>query len=279
MFSDTSLLKHCAFPLGEKDSNYMYNGQIVPRVTHILSVMNDDYSADWANSLGFRHKNYREELEYYANIGTIVHELCDQILLGQEIDLSPYQREIVNAIYNCTTACKIWWKKLNEEYDVEVVFLEKELTCKYYGGTCDMLLKINGHYFIGDFKTSNHIGYKYWCQLAAYRYILETEMGYKIDGVFILQLNKKRPLYNEYIVSLLDDDCYDCYNEMILTQAFDTFISALLVYTNRNNFNFMMDKYIEFSNDDRYIPYIIPASIDTFKPYIHPAILRKKEEW
>lgn len=266
------------------DSKYQYVGKYgphnVPRVTEILSIINDEYITQWANNLGRRGKDYNTELDFYANIGTIVHELCDQILLGNDIDLSVYPREIVNQIYNCTSACKNWWNELNNMYEeVEVVFLEKELISPCFGGTCDMLLKINGKYILGDFKTSNHIGYKYWCQLAAYVYILEQQ-GYHIDGVFILQLNKNRPLYKVYSMPYLDDVYYDdCYNDLTISYAFELFIFALKSYITRIKLLYYMD-YNDYN--ERYIPWIYPAEI--IVPYnpqerpIYPAFIRKKEE-
>lgn len=234
------------------DSNYLFDGNKVPRVTKILSVMNDEYITDWANSLGFRHKKYQDELDFWANIGTIVHDLCDKVILGESFNISDYPREISNYIYNCVTACKIWWDNLNKDYDVEVIFIEKELSCEYYGGTCDILLKINGKYILGDFKTSNHIGYKYWCQLSAYANILNN-MGYDISGVFILQLNKKRPIYKDYVILF---DNYD--GIMFMNIAFDTFCNALMTYIMRYN----LDNYpLSYNTNYDCNNMIIPARI------------------
>lgn len=212
-----------------ENSNYQYNGKTVPRVTSILSLVHDNYITNWANSLGFRRKKYEDELEYYANIGTIVHELCDCIVRGEPIDLSIYPREISNSIYNCVNGCRNWWNNLNTNYDVEVIDLERPLVCEWYGGTCDIILKINGQYFIGDFKTSNHIGYKYWCQLSAYINILEQQ-GIHISGCFILQLSRNRPLYKEHILHFSNPDHYQ-----VISNAFNMFSGAVYTYYNRLN--------------------------------------------
>ena len=56
-------------------SPYNYNNIPVPRVTEILSkTIHEDYIVKWANYLGFKHLNYQDELDKYANIGTITHE-------------------------------------------------------------------------------------------------------------------------------------------------------------------------------------------------------------
>lgn len=210
---------------------YVYNGKNVPRVTEILSLMNDDYLLDWSNSLGFRRKNYREELEFYANIGTIVHDLCDKIMIDSnfEIDYSQYSRDISNQIYNCISGFKNWWNKLNQTYKVEVIAIERPTVCEFYGGTIDVILNINGKLYVGDFKTSNHIGYKYWCQLAAYINMLINE-GYEIGGCFILQLNKKKPISMDYVLDLTDDT-----NRDFISKAYDTFCGAVYTYCARIN--------------------------------------------
>ena len=76
------------------------------------------------------------------------------------------------------------------------------MACKYYGGTYDLLLKIGNDTVLVDFKTSNHVGYKYWLQLAAYSKILKEEENVNVDGLIILQLDKNRPKYTEYYLNL-----------------------------------------------------------------------------
>ena len=67
-------------------SPYHYNNIPVPRVTEILSkTIHEDYIVKWANYLGFKHLNYQDELDKYANIGTITHERISQILLGDSL--------------------------------------------------------------------------------------------------------------------------------------------------------------------------------------------------
>ena len=73
------------------------------------------------------------------------------------------------------------------------------MVCEWFGGTYDLLLKINGCLFLVDFKTSNHVTYKYYMQLAAYSYMLKQQ-GIYISGVIILQLAKTSPRYNEFVL-------------------------------------------------------------------------------
>ena len=60
----------------------------------------------------------------------------------------------------------------------------------------DGCYEINGRKYIVDYKTSNHVTFRYFLQIAAYRYILREELTnnvlfnrfYKLCNIF---LNKK----------------------------------------------------------------------------------------
>lgn len=222
---ETNIMNNMEYDPIISTDRYKFNNKSVPRATEILSLMNDPYIATWANSLGFRHKKYEQELEHYANIGTIVHDLCDKIMVNESFDISEYPRDIANAIHNGTSAFKSWWNMMNERYTIEIVAIEKMIACQWYGGTCDVILKINGQTFLGDFKTSNHVGYKYYCQLAAYTYVLETEFGIHIDGWFILQLSKTKPVYKEYILNSINKQDMD-----FMSNAYNCFMGAVYTY-------------------------------------------------
>ena len=62
-------------------------------------------------------------------------------------------------------------------------------------------MRINGKIYLIDFKTSNHVTYKYYLQLAAYSKVLREKENINIDGVIILQLNKYQPKYFRSIYS------------------------------------------------------------------------------
>ena len=71
-------LKSINNTLGNK---YMHNGIYVPRVTEIISKMiHEDYLLYWANSLGFKRKKYKEELELAASKGTLAHSEIEEHL-------------------------------------------------------------------------------------------------------------------------------------------------------------------------------------------------------
>ena len=170
------------------------NGQI-PRVTQIISKMiHEDAIVQWSNSLGFKHKSYTQVLKEAAEYGTYTHEGIESFLkqtpLKDETPLIPIE------------AFKAWWTTLNLNNQVRILGQEQRLTCPYFGGTYDLLLSINNKIFLVDFKTSNHVTYKYYIQLSAYSYLLKHLQNIHINGVIILQLDKKEPKYTEYRLDL-----------------------------------------------------------------------------
>lgn len=173
--------------------SYIYKnskGVEVPRVTEILSTMiHSDAIVQWANSLGFRHMSYKETLEKAANIGTITHEAIENFYKNGE------KSDAVSFL-----AFLSWYESVSENHTITSILLEEPLTCEYYGGTCDAVIDIDGRKYLVDYKTSNHITFKYALQLGAYIYMLYIEKGIILDGTIILQLNKHEPVFNEYML-------------------------------------------------------------------------------
>ena len=179
------LLSENTESLQMKEEKYFYNGVAVPRVTEVISKMiSEDYLLYWANALGFKHQGYKKTVDAAANIGSEAHDLISRFLKGETFTSNniPY------------LGFRKWWIDISANNTVEVVGSEVPLSCPYFGGTYDLLVKINGLLYLVDFKTSNHVSYKYYLQLSAYKYMLELQ-GYTLSGCIILQLNKKEIAY------------------------------------------------------------------------------------
>lgn len=224
-FMTTEYLKN--YPNIDISGNrYQYNGINIPRVTEILSDMwHDDYLLKWANYLGFNHKKYNDELQKAANIGTMAHDSIEfYIQNGEDPVISiPESKNAYDGYIK-------WYKMLLDNgHTVEVIGMEQKLTCQWFGGTYDLLLKIDGKICLVDFKTSNHISIKYYMQIAAYKYMLEL-LGYKIDYSIILQLDKKKPDYYEYFIEFSNNT-----HQLFMNYALQTFFSLVSAYYNRKH--------------------------------------------
>lgn len=211
---------------------YFFNDIPVPRTTEILSSMlHDDYLMVWANNIGLYQKiKYKESMEKSSTIGTYSHELVEQYIRKQEYDINHYNIRdfsIFNAVNNCIGSFKLWYEQVFSNNDVCILGMEEKMSCEFFGGTYDALLNINGKVYLVDFKTSNHISYKYFLQIAAYRYMLHLQ-GINIDGAIILQLDKKQPSFTEYIIHLDNEEHLDFINN-----CERCFFSLVYAYFNR----------------------------------------------
>jgi hypothetical protein len=210
------------------ESDYIYNGIIVPRVTKILSkCIHSDTLMYWANSLGFKHKSYKKTIDAAAEIGHHAHDNIDKFL--EDENYTADESSIPYQSYNAYQSFLKWFNTVSNIATVRVIFHEKTLTCKYFGGTLDGLYEINGKIYLVDYKTSNHITFRYILQLAAYRYMLRTELGIEIDGCIILQLAKESISYNEYVLNFDNINHLNYINDCEMA-----FLSLVFAYYNIN---------------------------------------------
>lgn len=207
------------------DSSYQYNGVSVPRVTSILSdMLHEEYLMNWANYMGrVKHIDHNKFTANSAHIGTIGHDAIEKFIMTGNIDTFDTESITENRFKarNVLSSFISWWDIINK-HKVEVLMIEQSLSCALYGGTLDMLIRIDGKIYLVDFKTSNHFNYKYHLQTAAYRRMLWLTYGILIDGIIILRLSKDT---NGFIEQLLDlstykdlkyiDDCDRCFLSLV----------------------------------------------------------------
>ena len=213
------------------ESPYIYKGEKVPRVTHILSSMlNEEYIAQWANSLGYKHKSYKVTLQEAADKGTLIHDSIHRYIVNGDTP-SDYAGTIPDEYYESTItgfkSFKLWFNTLDE---YTIIDTEKELVCPYFGGTADLLIRYKNKTYLLDFKTGKHLSFKYFLQLAAYRYILQMWYNISIDCVGIIQLDKSFISFKEYILDLSNNINFE-----YISQCTNTFFSLVEGYKYRLN--------------------------------------------
>ena len=173
------------------ESIYEHEDMYVPRVSNILSMLHEEYLMKWANGIGFRHRDFEEERAKAVAYGTVTHNAIEAYLNDRD-------PESTNLAFD---GFLYWWNTINKEGNfIEILGQEETLTCPHYGGTYDLLLRINGKIYLVDFKTSNHVSYKYFLQLAAYRRMLRLSKGIELDGCIVLQLKKDKIAFHEYLL-------------------------------------------------------------------------------
>lgn len=186
---------------------YFIEGIPVPSVTQIISkCIQEDYLLGWANHLGYKRLNYSREVKKAADIGTEAHNSIEE-----------YLREGTDNGNIGLQGFKKWWEMLNLNHKVEIIGMEESLILPYCSGTYDLLLKIDDRTFLIDLKTSNHVSYKYFLQLAAYRHMLYQIKGINIDGCIILQVDKNEPSFEEYALDFSIDEHYNFIEHCAMT--------------------------------------------------------------
>ena len=216
---NTELLSKIDFDINDNTNRY-YNsrGCSVPRVTDIISsIITDDRLMMWANSIGRKGLVYRKELERAATIGNQAHYSIEMYL----------KEKVKNETNIPFLGFLLWEETLNEKgLEINPILIEHKMSCEWFGGTCDAVMQIGNKKYLVDFKTSNHVTFKYFLQLAAYLYLLSLE-GIIVDGVIVLQLDKKYPGFNEYLLDFSVPEHFNFMNNCIIT-----FISLVNTYFN-----------------------------------------------
>lgn len=229
------LLEEMNIELDIHDSSYTYNGKVVPRTTHILSSMlHEEYLMQWANVLGlYKRKKFEEERDKAAFIGSCAHESIEYYMKNSSYNLESFNIKDIqsyNMVENAIKSYILWYETICKENIVEVIGQEQQLVCPWFGGTYDMIININNRKYLVDFKTSNHIGYKYFLQMGAYKFMLNNYYNFGIDGVIILQLDKKSVSFEEYVL-----DFSNMQHKLFIEECTKTYLSLVYAYYNRLN--------------------------------------------
>lgn len=155
------------------EANHLYkiDGCVIPSVSQIIAPLSDR-----------TYKNIdKKTLQHAADKGTEVHFAIENwIKFGIEDIRGDYKKYFDGFIE--------WWN-LNtpEVLGSEIKFYHKVLR---YGGTADLICKIDGEVTLVDYKTSSNINeLNYGIQLEAYARALESQ-EVKIERKEILHLKK-----------------------------------------------------------------------------------------
>ena len=165
------------------------NGKKVPGVTTIISILAKPALIHWAWDLGTKGVDYRKFRDDKADIGSLAHYLIMCYLKKETPDTSDYSRKQIDQAENCIISF-FEWKKM---HSFEPILIESPLISEKYkfGGTPDLLAKINGEYCLIDFKTGKGIYVNdMFPQLAAYSHLLQ-ENNYKITNSRILRIGRE----------------------------------------------------------------------------------------
>lgn len=200
-----------------KTARYKYEGRGIPSVTELLSFIDTEGLIGWANRIGRQGIDNKDVVKKAADFGTMVHESIEMYLKRK-----PVKNENV-----CLESFKNWWNGINNNHRVRILGQEESLMCPYFAGTYDLLITIDDKPYLIDFKTSNVVGYKYFMQLAAYRYLLYHVKNVNIEGAIILQFDKQESNFTEFSLTFSNPDDYE-----FIENCYRAFMGLVYTYYN-----------------------------------------------
>lgn len=169
---------------------YLLDGKPVPSVTEILEAygMGSEPLMVWSNNLGKKGKDYREELDRMALIGTVVHAMIEYEISG-EIDNPGVPIDLAPTCQKAMSAFRTWMSGKN----LTCIWHERRMVSRDFacGGTADLLVQIDdGPAILVDFKTSSAIRPKNIAQVAAYVDMVNEVEDRRIDTACILRFGR-----------------------------------------------------------------------------------------
>lgn len=200
-------------------------GNLLPRCTQIIDVLGYNKRAlmMWARKLALQGIDPLKKSKYAADLGTLIHKKIEShIYNATQPDESEFTFDQIAISQNGLEIYKEWEEKTKPEY------LESEYTIitDTWGGTADVIMRIDGKIYLGDFKTSKAIYADHVIQVSAYAHGIHTMSEYTdgdkellkmfnknisvskydIEGVIIIHINKDMNTTNDNVVKVVPVD-------------------------------------------------------------------------
>ena len=176
--------------MGKNSAHRTYHrkdGSIVPSTTTVLTILNKPFLVKWAWQMGRDGIDYAKMRDNAGDIGTLVHYLILCHLKHEAPNTSEYSQKDIATAQIALAKYHSW----ESQHKVEPLYIESPLVSERfgYGGTIDLLAKVDGAKILIDFKTSKGIWPDYAYQLASYSMLLK-EAGVDVEDVRILRFGK-----------------------------------------------------------------------------------------
>ena len=224
--------------MGRTDNHNKYyinsKGERVLRVSEVISSLAKESIATWANFLGFKHVDYKKELERVRNIGTLCHDVLEKYFDDKrladidfdQLNITDYSSKM--EVRSALESFIKWYKKFIKHHTYNVKFTEYVVVGNHLGGTIDCGIdgwKDPDKVIFVDYKTSGDFYLTQFLQLAAYTMIYEEANGPDtVEGVMVIRMDKKgkkaearflpRKKMDEYIT------CFQCLYDVTMGVKF-----------------------------------------------------------
>jgi len=157
------------------------DGKLYPSVTTVLGRMSDKSGlVEWRKRVGEEEAN--RVSTFAATRGMAIHGMCEDYVLGRDIDEMPSNMSMFNQIKIVLDAC------VNNIRAIECPLMSHHLKL---AGTCDLIAEFNGTTSIIDYKTSSRWKKKEWIesyflQTALYSYMLWEMTGIQAKRIVLI---------------------------------------------------------------------------------------------
>jgi hypothetical protein len=167
------------------------NGVILPGVTTIIDGQlgwNKRVLMNWATQTALDGIDPEAVKVQAGDIGTLIHDMIEAHIVGEEFDTSGSPQVEIDKAENGFLAFLDWEAKYKPQYlglEIEVIS-ERYM----YGGTLDILMKLDEKLVQVDLKSSKGVYAEMIIQVAAYKQAYEEQENAIIDECHILKLGK-----------------------------------------------------------------------------------------
>jgi len=150
-----------------------------PSVTAVTGLLNKDSIIEWRKRVGDAEANRISQRA--SKRGTAIHSLCENYLLGEPLNISPFDHELFQSIRPHLDAID------------NVHALESRLYSNHLAvaGTVDCIAEYEGRLSVIDFKTSSRVKTaedisNYFMQCSAYAVAFEERTGIPVPRLTII---------------------------------------------------------------------------------------------
>ena len=167
-------------------------GKRLPGSTTVLGVIDKPALKFWANTIGLEGIMIREYVDGLAEIGTLAHEMVHSYLRDKPMNLDDWAP-------NQVKAATVSYDKFREwalPRKIEVILAEEPMVSELYqfGGTPDIIARVDGVLTLIDIKTSKAIYDEHAWQVSSYCKLAEENHigGESIKQGLIVQIGRNK---------------------------------------------------------------------------------------
>lgn len=174
---------------------YYIEGVRIPSVTTVLSKFKDSQDLiAWAWRCGRDGKDYNEERDRAAKVGTAAHSHIEFALAGQPIPDNLMADVHADDIQQARNSIAAWdeWRKSVPSLTIEATEVNLVSKTHRFGGTFDAVGLIEGERYVLDWKTSAKVYKDHLIQAAAYCILWnENNQSIPVSRFVVVRLDKK----------------------------------------------------------------------------------------